>query len=35
MICFLQISDEELAALHTESWENPVFEHMDQLMDER
>ena len=32
---WLQISEEELSQLQTESWENPVFDNMDQLMDER
>ena len=31
----MQISEEELSQLRTESWENPVFDNMDQLMDER
>ena len=31
----IQLSDEELAQLQSSSWENPVFENMDQLMDER
>lgn len=32
---FLKLSSEELAQIKTDSWENPVFSNMDQLMDER
>jgi hypothetical protein len=31
----VQLSEEELSQLQKESWENPVFDNMDQLMDER
>ena len=31
----MQLSEEELSQLQKESWENPVFDNMDQLMDER
>ena len=31
----VQLSEEELSELQKESWENPVFDNMDQLMDER
>ena len=31
----LQLSEEELSQLQKESWENPVFDNLDQLMDER
>ena len=30
-----QFSEEELAQLQSGAWENPAFENMDQLMDER
>ena len=30
-----QLSEEELSQLQKESWENPIFDNMDQLMDER
>ena len=32
---YVQLSEEELSQLRKESWENPVFDNMDQLMDER
>lgn len=31
----LQLSAEELSRIKSDSWENPVFANMDQLMDER
>ena len=35
MCACVQLSEEELSHLQKESWENPVFDNMDQLMDER
>ena len=35
MCVCLQLSEEELSQLQKESWENPVFDNLDQLMDER
>ena len=34
MVC-VQFSGEELKELRGEAWENPAFDNMDQLMDER
>lgn len=31
----VQVSPEEEQSLKTDSWENPVFENLDQLMEER
>ena len=31
----VQLSEDELSQLQKESWENPAFDNMDQLMDER
>ena len=35
LIQFLQVSHEEKNSWKSESWENPAFENLDQLMDER
>ena len=34
-IIFQQFSDEELAEMHGGGWENPAYQNMEQLMDER